>query len=80
MPRNPKVVALMRADIAESNYRAAERALAQANKARKKAMVACVEAGCTLYETGQRFNTTGSYVGNVRAELAREAELASLRD
>jgi hypothetical protein len=67
-------MALMRADLAQAHYVAACNAEAKANLARKRAMVACLDAGCTLYETGQRFGTTGSYVANVRAEMNRLAE------
>jgi hypothetical protein len=74
VPRNPKVIALMRADLAQANYKAAVRSTEKANLSRKRAMVACLDAGCTLYETGQRFGTTGSYVANVRAEMNRLAE------
>lgn len=45
--------------------------------ARKRAMMACLDAGCSLRETGAVFEASGSYVSNVRAELAAEAAQAS---
>ena len=73
MPRNPKTVALQRGAAAERNFRAAVAALEANTAARKRAMLACVRAGCTMTETGRLFGVSRSAVANVVAESRRES-------
>ena len=68
MPRNPKAVALQRGATAEKVYRDAVARLESATQARKKAMVACVKAGCTMTETGALFGVSRSAIANVVTE------------
>ena len=73
MPRNPALIAVEKAKEADRNYRAAERALKAASKARKVAMIRCVAAGVSTAETARIFGVGRQAIGNVVGPLPKAA-------
>lgn len=70
MPRKvSRDTALRRAVVAQDRYLLSQKLLAQDIKRRKQAMLVCVEAGCSMTETGAIFDVGRTAVGNVVKEL-----------
>ena len=65
MSRNPKAEARRRLDRDDANWRAAVKAQEVATAARKRSIVAAVEAGYTMVEVGHFIGVTRGHVNNI---------------
>lgn len=72
MGRNPKAEALRRATNVQREWEAHRALTAKLSRARKVAMLACVDAGCTHYEVGDLFKVSPQLVGNTVKALREE--------
>ena len=65
MPRNPKAAAIEAATAVQRNYVNGAKHFAKLTENRKRAMIRCVEAGCTTVEVAKIFACTRGHVSNV---------------